>query len=265
MAGVTGAFLILPFQMSFLGFTSPSVSSTNYLYNLVGAPGGVIRYIREKRMSWPLVWCIVLGTLPGVLAGYYLRVRYLPDPGAFKFFVGLVLFYVGARLVMDLRRRGRAHPKGPEGFVIKNVSITPARVTYEFMGGAVSFSVPAMFLLSLIVGVIGGIYGIGGGAIIAPICVAVFRLPVYTVAGAALMGTFVTSIAGIIFYAAIPLNGVTAPPDWPLGILFGVGGLLGMYLGARMQRHMPERIIKIILAVLIFSVSAKYIVQFFAA
>ena len=50
-----------------------------------------------------------------------------------------------------------------------------------------------------VVGIIGGVYGIGGSAIIAPFFISFFWLPVYTVAGAALMGTFVTSIAGVIF------------------------------------------------------------------
>ena len=35
MGGVSGAFLLLPFQMSFLGFTNPSVSATNQVYNVV--------------------------------------------------------------------------------------------------------------------------------------------------------------------------------------------------------------------------------------
>ena len=44
MGGVSGAFLLLPFQMSFLHFTSPAVSSTNFLYNIVAIPSGVYRY-----------------------------------------------------------------------------------------------------------------------------------------------------------------------------------------------------------------------------
>jgi uncharacterized membrane protein YfcA len=40
MAGISGAFLLLPFQMSVLGFTTPSVSSTNLLFNVAGTPGG---------------------------------------------------------------------------------------------------------------------------------------------------------------------------------------------------------------------------------
>ena len=70
-----------------------------------------------------------------------------------------------------------------------------------------------MLLLAFVVGVIGGTYGIGGGAIIAPFCVAVFRLPVYTVAGAALLGTFLTSILGVIIYSVIPIPAPTESPQ----------------------------------------------------
>ena len=38
MGGVSGAFLLLPFQMTFLGYTSPSVRATNQFYNVVAIP-----------------------------------------------------------------------------------------------------------------------------------------------------------------------------------------------------------------------------------
>ena len=50
MGGISGAFLLLPFQMTFLGYTNTSVSATNQLYNVFSNPGGVFRYYREKRM-----------------------------------------------------------------------------------------------------------------------------------------------------------------------------------------------------------------------
>ena len=96
MVGISGAFLLLPFQMSVLNYTAPSVSATNLVFNLVATPGGVYRYLREGRMVWPLVWVIVAGTLPGIVVGYYLRILYLPDPRAFKLFVGTVLLYISA-------------------------------------------------------------------------------------------------------------------------------------------------------------------------
>jgi len=92
MGGISGAFLLLPFQVSVLNFTTPAVSATNFVYNIVAIPSGVYRYLKEGRMAWPLTWIVIVGTLPGVLIGYYLRVLYLPNPKAFKFFVGCVRY-----------------------------------------------------------------------------------------------------------------------------------------------------------------------------
>jgi len=54
MGGVSGAFLLLPFQMSFLGYSNPSVSATNQLFNIVAIPSGVYRYYRG-RIYWTLL------------------------------------------------------------------------------------------------------------------------------------------------------------------------------------------------------------------
>ncbi|UCE78183.1 MAG: sulfite exporter TauE/SafE family protein [Nitrospiraceae bacterium] len=291
MGGLSGAFLLLPFQMSVLHFTTPSVSATNFLFNIVAIPGGVLRFIKEGRMAWPLTWVIVIGTVPGVFIGYVLRIQYVPDIRSFKFFVGCVLLYIGIRLMSEVIAKFRnKHSKTdelekkfgqrtshlrksqhsrvaaglPSEAVIKTISFSFQRVTYEFWGEIFTFRTVPMFLLSFFVGIIGGIYGIGGGAIIAPFCVTVFRLPVYTVAGAALTGTFLTSIAGIIFYTVLPLKtDMQTSPDWLLGILFGFGGFMGIYLGARLQKFMPQRAIKLILGLVVLYVSLKYILQYF--
>ena len=79
------------------------------------------------------------------------------------------------------------------------------------------------------------------------------------------MGTFVTSVAGVAFYQAIaPLYpGMSVAPDWLLGVLFGIGGMAGMYLGARCQKFVPARAIKWMLAGIIVLTAMKYIAAFF--
>ncbi len=291
LGGISGAFILLPYQMSVLGFTSPAVSSTNFVYNIVAIPSGVYRYFKEGRMAWPLAWVIIVGTLPGVFIGYYLRVLYLPGPRTFKLFVGIVLLYIGVRLLYEMSGRAQAnktrlreldlrfseqaklireqrHSQAAAGLppdaVVKTITFNLKIIEYEFWGERFRFSVPAMFLLAFIVGIIGGIYGIGGGAIIAPFCVAVFDLPVYTVAGAALLGTFLTSIIGVFFYSVLPVaGGVSASPDWLLGSLFGAGGFVGMYIGARLQKYVPQKFIKLLLGGMIISLAFKYILQYF--
>ncbi|MBM4145299.1 MAG: sulfite exporter TauE/SafE family protein [Nitrospira sp.] len=291
MGGVSGAFLLLPFQMSVLNFTSPSVSATNFVFNIVAIPSGVYRYLKEGRMAWPLTWVVIIGTLPGVFIGYYLRVLYLPDPRTFKLFVGCVLLYIGARLLYEMtgkaktgkskmkeledkfrertkqikeQQKSRVASGLPPEAVVKTISVSFKKIEYEFWGERFSYSTIAMFFLAFIVGVIGGTYGIGGGAIIAPFCVAVFHLPVYTIAGAALMGTLITSVAGVFFYSIIPAKaGMVTSPDWLLGFLFGAGGFVGIYLGARFQKFVPQKAIKLMLGTIIILLAIRYISQFF--
>jgi uncharacterized membrane protein YfcA len=275
MGGVSGAFLLLPFQMSVLGYTAPSVSATNHLFNIVAIPSGVWRYIREGRMVWPLTWIVIAATLPGVLVGAVVRVRYLPDPARFKLFAAMVLLYIGFRMVRELipsRRTARQGPTAEERFQqlaashreergdlprVQVLRFGLGRLEYSFYGERFGFSTPGVFALAFVVGIAGGIYGIGGGAILAPFFVSVFGLPVYTVAGAALMGTLVTSVAGVAFMVAMGVG-----PDWLLGLLFGLGGAAGMYCGARVQKHVPARAIKAMLCLVIIATGAKYVVDF---
>ncbi|RJP75669.1 MAG: sulfite exporter TauE/SafE family protein [Candidatus Abyssobacteria bacterium SURF_17] len=295
IGGISGAFLLLPFQMSILKFTAPSVSPTNMIFNIVAIPSGVYRFIKEERMTWPLAWIIVLGALPGVLIGAIIRIRFLPDPRAFKLFVGCVLLYMGYRLIADLfrksgmgveqaraleekfrqrvahtlaARKGRLAAGLPPDAVVRTISWTFNKVSYEFYGERFSFNPSVVFSLAFVVGIIGGIYGIGGGAIIAPFIVAFLRLPVYTIAGAALLGTFVTSVAGVIVYLVLEYwysnTGLAIAPDWLLGFFFGIGGFAGIYCGARAQKYLPQKVIKSIIATLIITLAARYVIEYFA-
>jgi uncharacterized membrane protein YfcA len=266
MGGISGAFLLLPFQMSFLGFISLSVTATNFLFNVIGTPGGVYRYARECRFVWPVAMLIVAGIIPGVLIGYYLRITCLPDPKIFKFFAGCVLLVIAVKLLKEALNAKNTVSQTPESCMlidrVEEASIEIKTTRFNFKGATYPFITAKLLGLAIVVGIIGGVYGIGGGAIIVPLLITVFRLPVYAIAGAVLLGTFASSLAGVTIYSLIPINGTVAGPDWLLGILFGLGGLMGMYLGARTQKYVPGRWIKLMLGCVIIVVSSKYILHY---
>jgi hypothetical protein len=261
MVGVSGAFLLLPFQVSVLHYTAPSVSATNLVFNLVATPGGVYRYWREGRLLWPLLWLLALGTLPGVVVGFYLRVHYLADPRDFRLFVALVLLYLAYRV--SRQALGRPGGRAPAPARQAEDSSGDRRNTPALGRG---FSRPAVFALALGVGVAGGAYGIGGGSLVAPVLVGLFRLPVHAVAGAALAATFLGSLLGVASYSLLPAPpGVETAPDWLLGGLFGLGGLAGSYAGARLQRRVPARPLEVGLAGVLVLLGAAYLMQWLRA
>lgn len=272
MGGVSGAFVLIPFQISCLGYTSPGVSATNFVYNIVSIPVGVWHYIREGRMAWPLFWILMFGTLPGILLGYLVRTTCLSKPEHFIPFVGLVLVFLGVRTLWsvyhDFKKRGKPDETGDPGIVLPREAgdrVTGGRIglhrtTLAYAGQLHDFRTVPVLVLSLLVGVVGGTYGIGGGAILAPFCVSVLNLPVRAVAGATLFSTWVTSIAAALVYALVPQGGAAdASPDWLLGGLFGLGGMAGIYVGVRLQKVVPTAVIKAVLGVAITAVALRYL------
>ena len=243
---------------------------------------------------WPLTWVVIIGTLPGVLIGAILRIRYLPDPKNFKMFASLVLLYIGVELLRNLlkskqsemnkvspekefqkivREYYKSEPEHSQAIsgqkrlpkvIVKKFNFF--RIVYEFCGHDSDINVIGIMTLSFFVGIIGGVYGIGGGSIIAPLFMSFFGLPIYTVAGAALMGTFVTSFSAVLFYQFLApfYPDMAVAPDWTLGFLFGIGGFAGMYCGAKLQKFVPAKIIKWILFGCIIFPALRYICQFFS-
>ena len=99
-AGISGAVLLLPFQVSVLGTPSPAVTPTNLLYNVVATPGALYRYWRQGQTGGHLALVLIAGTVPGVIAGSVIRVELLPGPRVFDLVIAAVLVPLGIWLAL---------------------------------------------------------------------------------------------------------------------------------------------------------------------
>lgn len=234
--GVSGAVFLLPVQLSVFGVPNPAVTPTNLLFNVVAGPGALWRHARTGALRGPLARRLVAGTLPGVVIGATVRVFALPGPSVFRVLIAALLLPLGlwlcARTLRPAPERADAEP-----------------------------SPRTVIALALGVGAVGGIYGIGGGSLLGPVLVG-RGVPVARVAPAALASTFTTSVVGAATFALLSLasSGEVAP-DWVLGLACGAGGLIGGYLGARLQPHVPETALRLLLGSLAAAIGGLYAVQ----
>ena len=169
-----------------------------------------------------------------MVVGAVLRVYLLPGPREFHLVIAVVLFPLGLWLMAG---SATPRPRRP---------LQPSTITG----------------VALAVGVVGGLYGIGGGSILGPVLVA-SGLAVTVVAPAALAATFVTSFVGVVTYGLLSLH-ASGPlaPRWDVGVACGLGGLVGGYLGARWQRRLPERVLRRLLGVLALALAVAYVGAF---
>jgi uncharacterized membrane protein YfcA len=232
--GVSGAVFLLPVQLSVLQVPSPAVTPTNLLFNVVAGPGALLRYRTKGGLGGRLTRLLLTGTLPGVILGAIIRVFAVPGPRVFRLIVAVVLLPLGLWLCFRARR-----------------SAAPSTSTRPLPDREI-------IAFGVVAGTIGGIYGIGGGSLLGPI-LASRGTPITELAPAVLASTFLTSIAGAASYAVLAASTTgDIAPDWTLGLLSGVGGLIGGYLGARLQPHVPERILRLLLGILATALAALY-------
>jgi len=234
--GVSGAVFLLPVQMSLLGVPSPRVTPTNLMYNVISGPGALLRFRRRSQFDWSLTLQLLAGSVPGVVLGSVIRVYVAADPDTFRLLAAAVLMPVGVFILRrsPLPQSGRERPR------------LRARTVRTLAFG---------------VGIVGGIYGIGGGSVLGPILVGT-GMAVATVAPAALASTWVTSLVGVGAYAVISLEAPgTVAPDWSLGLAMGLGGLVGGWVGASIQPHIPERVLRTVLGCLAVGLAIVYFVQ----
>ena len=109
----------------------------------MAGPGALGRYRRTGQLAGPLARLLLTGTLPGVIIGACIRIFAIPGPRVFRLVVAVVLLPIGLWLITRAARPGDRD--------------RPPLTRRTILG------------LGVIVGTVGGIYGIGGGSILGPI------------------------------------------------------------------------------------------------
>ncbi|MFQ5800481.1 MAG: sulfite exporter TauE/SafE family protein [Candidatus Hydrothermarchaeales archaeon] len=249
--GLTGSIGTLPFMVTVLNFTSPSVSSTNLIYNITTPFGSIYSYRREKRMLWRLGILAGLGGIFGALLGPMIRIGPLGDIAKFKVLFGILLGLVGLRLFLKKHAEIRVGRVETSTGSLSKQGFTFSDTFYAYHTGLVLFG-------GLVAGIISTTFGIGTGFFLVPFYTTVLKLPIYAVAGAALLSTLIISVAGIVVYYSFD-TGVSTAPDVTLGLLLGVGGILGGFVSAKVQKHMSSNFLHKLLGATLFLWALAYL------
>jgi len=125
------------------------------------------------------------------------------------------------------------------------------RTAMKAREGPVSFNAPAAAAAGLVIGTLVGMVGAGGGFLLVPIMIFLFRIPVRVAVGSTLAIVAASGVAGSLGKA------VTGQVEWLFALALVVGALPGAHLGARLSRLMPVRLLARLLGLLIAGIAAK--------
>jgi uncharacterized protein len=237
MFGVGGAFVSNP-GVRALGAAPLVAVGTTLPSILPGAASGTIRYQREGLVDWQVVaWASTAGLL-AVIGGSLLS-HAVPGDGH------LLLLAVAVLLGFNAWRTAFAAPSGGEPDGGGNPApATAPRVHAGWRPAAVGVAA----------GLLAGLLGVGGGAVMVPAFSELLHLPLKTAIATSLV------CAGVFALPATVVHAMLGDVDWRLAILLTIGVIPGARLGAGLTIRAGERRLRLTVGLFLAVVAVVYFV-----
>jgi uncharacterized membrane protein YfcA len=111
--------------------------------------------------------------------------------------------------------------------------------------------------VGLVVGLMSGLFGVGGGIILVPLLVLLFKSEQKRAQATSLVVVALSSVSGAATYS------LAESVNWSAVPLLVAGGLLGTWLGASAVRNVRDRWLKLAFGLLLLAVAARFFFQAF--
>jgi uncharacterized protein len=256
--GVGGGFLLTPLLI-FVG-VPPAVAVASASAQIAASSvSGVLTYWRRKALDLKLGSVLVggglIGTLIGVLAFNQMRRLGHLDLFITISYVTLMLSIGSMMMVESLRalfrqQRGKPAPVRRAG---TQPWLQRLPLVMRFERSNFSISIIPLIVLGVIIGFFGTILGIGGGFLVVPALIYLFRIPASIVVGTSLLQIVCTMLVATLLHATI-----SQAVDILLALVLVVGGVVGAQFGARTGQILRGEHFRILLALLILLVGLRF-------
>ncbi len=234
--GVGGGFLLTPFLI-FIGVPAPVAVATSSVHIAASSVTGALTYWRRQALDIHLGAVLIVGGVIGTVLGVmffnqmrrlgFLDVIITMSYVTLLMSIGCLMFVESIGAMMESRKRGAAS--------LSPVKPPPDMAWHQrfpfhmhFARSKLTTSVIPVVGLGTIIGFIGTVLGIGGGFLVVPALIYLFRIPTNVVVGTSLLQIVVTMIVGIFLHATI-----SQAVDVILGLVLVIGGVVGAQFGVR--------------------------------
>lgn len=258
MFGVGGGFLLTPFLI-FMGIPSPVAVATSAAQIAASSVTGAMTSWRRGALDQKLGLILVSGGLVGTWLGilFFNAMRRLGQLDliislsyiALLVGIGGFMLFESIRALLDARR-GTARNARPAGSH-RWFETLPLRVRFTQSG--IYVSVLPFLAAGLVFGFIGAVLGIGGGFMLVPALIYIFRIPVHVVVGTSQFQILCTMLVATLMHAAS-----SGTVDIVLALVLIVGGVIGAQMGARAAARLDADQFRLLLALLILAVGARF-------
>ena len=262
--GVGGGFLLTPLLI-FSG-VPPVVSVATVATQVVASSASAaLSYWRRRMVDMKLATALMLsgivGTLIGIVVFNSLRALGQLDlivGISYVTFLGLIgglMLTESVRAILNARA-GRPAPLRRPG---QHNWVHRLPLKMRFKRSKLYISVIPVVALGIGIGFLGVLLGIGGGFILVPALIYLFRVPSNVVVGTSLIQIVATMAVATVLHAV-----TNHSVDAVLAVILMVGGVIGAQFGARIGQNMRGDQLRALLGLLVLAVAIRFLTDLIA-
>lgn len=243
LTGVGGGSLMTPILIFFFGVKPYMAVGTDLLFAAFTKMGGTLSLARQRLVPWRVVGQLCAGSIPASLITLAVLHRLGPaSPEVQKLMtttLGMALLLTAAAMLYKAVR-GKQLPRSlAHG---EELAAMQAR----------HWSLPLLF--GAVIGTLVTLTSVGAGAIGVTVLLVLFPLlPLHRIVAADIAYAVPLTLVAGMGHASL------GSVDWPLLAKLLAGSLPGIWVGSRLMRHTPDRVIRSILSVLLAWAGTKLV------
>lgn len=252
LVGIGGGLIIVP-TLVYLGVEhdllhgiTPQIAiGTSSIILIVTGLVSTLGYLKSKQVDTKNGYIFLFGLLPGSLFGSFIS-RYL-TLDSFNLYFGMFLILVSILLLV----RNSIKP-------IKLFEKKKYEKTYVDKDGTIyHYHVPPVFafVVTFFIGITTGLFGIGGGALMTPLMLIVFRFPPHVAVGTSMMMIFFSSVMSSIGHT---FQGHVA---WHYALVLVISSYVGAKIGVRINQSIKSNTVVALLRTVMLLLGVYLIIK----
>jgi hypothetical protein len=249
LIGLGGGFLVVPALLilsePLLGEAMPATIAVGTSLTMLIFTGlsSTISYIRQRMIDYRTGWLFTLISAPSSILGASLTNVF--EGPAFELGFGVFMLLMAILMMV----KNRLKPLQVD-WAIKRTYVEPDGRTWNY-----GYNWWSAVLIGLAVGLISGLFGIGGGSLFVPAMVLLYGFPPHIASATSMFVIFWSAIIGSATH--IYLGEI----DWPSAAFLIPGALVGGWLGARIARRLSSRVLLWVLRFALLFIACRMILS----
>ncbi|WP_066065831.1 sulfite exporter TauE/SafE family protein [Neobacillus soli] len=251
LIGMGGGIILVPALLylaslpAFSHLTPQVVVGTSLFTMIFTGLSSTLAYVKHKTVDYKSGLIFLIGSGPGSILGAWVTEKL--DLHSFNLYFGLFIIFVS--LVLLVKDKLKPIPYRKDKGIVRTFTDNSEK-TFEY-----GFSPTIAILISFVVGLLSGIFGIGGGSLMVPTMIIVFFFPPHVATATSMFMILPTAILSSITH--ITLGNV----NWLYALALVPGAWIGAKVGVFLNSKLKSKTIVWMIRAILLVVGIRLIYQ----